>query len=59
VDQLIGTGGWDAKELELIRTKLNSGDYKGAVQVMDALVAEIKSFGYQQKTPHLPVREMR
>ncbi len=59
MEQLIGTGGWDTTELENIRTKLNSGNSKGAVQVMDALVSEIKNNGYQQKTPFLPLREVR
>jgi len=59
VDQLIGTGRRDATELEFIQTKLNSGVYKGAVQVMNALtLAGIKSCRYHQMTSHLPVREM-
>jgi len=59
VEQLIGTGGWDTAELEKIRIKINTGNYKGAVQLMDALAVEIKNTGYQQKTPFLPLREVR
>jgi hypothetical protein len=59
VEQLIGTGGWDTAELEKIRIKINTGNYKGVVQLMDALAVEIKNTGYQQKTPFLPLREVR